>query len=536
MLEVSFNHSQEWIQALLTILLGRAISRKDDNDITAGHMLIQAVSLLSQLAPEIYKEEFKTLALSWQEEGPAVNKGDDAVAIASRLYQDRLISNSSTKSHDTGFQIFPASDRVVFHQKYWSAAVAMSSVRTGIYESINSENLRPFHQADGFLQVYLDNNQKHFVDDYYPTMDSYHVSGVTAGQNQQEMASYKTRGHTTWAGGVSWKDLGAASLDYISNDKGTFAKKSWFFLPNALVALGTDCRSIGETEVHTTVDVRKLQAGSPRLIVDGEIGSRSPGREKYVQPTWAHLETIGGYLFFDMGDITVEQSTRTAKWTDINQYPDYVKYNETVSGDYTTLYHNHGLDPLNGSYAYAILPNITASETAILADDAHFQILANSEVVQAVAFNQRKTFMATFWAPGAIQDVQASTPCHLAWGYSGREDQRYTVTLSDPTQQASAIEVWLGGSNVGPLISKDTGVDVDQDEQGHMHIRIDALKNHGRTYKVVFERSDYRVTQDDHLLWFLPVSTIMVILTLVVVIFIPRKNTLYRLVKSSPTS
>ncbi|KAL3428412.1 hypothetical protein PVAG01_01921 [Phlyctema vagabunda] len=470
---------------------GREISRKNDNDAHAGQLLIQVILRLIATASEPYKADFKSLVLAWHDEAPFVDMGDSSIVIASGIQKLRQ-SNGSVAVHDTGFQMLPMSDRVVFHQQNWSASLALSSTRIGRYETLNAENLRPSSQGDGFLQVYLDTDRAYFLDDYYATMDPHHTPGTTAGQNVQELAPYRSTAYHDWAGGLRWRNLGAASLEHLSHDKYVSAKKSWFFLANAILALGTSCNGTNGTEVHTTMEARKSRSGVSGLVVDGVSTDSSlftSWKKTYAQASWAHLDGVGGYHFLDSAAITIERSTVAGRWSDINQYPDYAAFDALSIQEYTTIYRNHLVDPVGDSYAYALLPNVTAAATEQLAHRPAFFVLANSVRVQAVSFHRNQTYMATFWAPGQIRDLHALTPCQVGWGSSKFADREYTVSVSDPTQKLDRIALRLQSRSIGAVLFRDPEIAYTRANQSGVYVEVDTRNSHGRTYTIRFQRN-----------------------------------------------
>ncbi|TDT74678.1 polysaccharide lyase family 8-like protein [Arthrobacter sp. AG258] len=73
---------------------------------------------------------------------------------------------------------FPAMDRAVARRDGWSFGVAMHSSRTQNYESINNENVRGWHTADGRTTL-LTSDVDQYGNDYWPTIDSARIPGTT---------------------------------------------------------------------------------------------------------------------------------------------------------------------------------------------------------------------------------------------------------------------------------------------------------------------------------------------------------------------
>lgn len=472
---------------------GRNIARKPESDAYAGKHLLCSLLQLCETAPEPHRTAFKTLASSWTDTEPESNTELMDLVISTGLQP--LTTEAITRPTPQRFDIMPMSDRVMYHQENWTAAVSMSSTRTGRYESINAENLKPFYQGDGFLQLYLTNDEQHYMNDYYPTMDPYHTPGVTAGQNTQEFAKYASTGHEDWAGGVKWNTIGSASMKHLSNDKSSAAKKSWFFFLNSIIALGTQCMGSSGTELHTTYESRNLQMPGTKLLVNGNFdpaSSSSGWSRDFAMPSWAHLDNVAGYLFLDSGNITIERTERLGRWTDIDKYPDYSGFDKEVNREYLTVYRNHGVDPMNDEYAYAILPNASAATTALQAADPDFRIISNSPGVQAVSSQDSQISMATFWASGNAGKFRADTPCCAIWGYQSVEDRYYTITVADATHREDMMLIWIEEEDIGGLVHLDDGMKLVINGTIGIGIEVDSRGSRGKTYKAVFERISWR--------------------------------------------
>jgi hyaluronate lyase len=471
---------------------------------------------LAKIAPQPYKSDFESLLLSWNEGSITTDKSDDSIQHATSLQKLRHKQALHPAKHNTGFQILPMSDRVVYHHQNWSATIAMSSNRTGRYESINSENLYPHYQGAGLFQLYLDNDRDHYLNDYYPTRRTHHLPGVTAGKNVQKIAEYGTRGTNAWAGGVKWNESGAASFDYISHDQVVNVKKSWFFVGDMILAMGTGCNGFNKTAVHTTIEARKMPNASRRLVVDGETLLKEPQSMESTHASWAHIDGVGGYHFLDFGKVNFERRNHTGRWTDINRYPNYIQYNETLSREYITVYRDHGVEPVNDRYVYAVLPNATIAETKAKLENLTYHILSNTPWVQAVALADQKVVMATFWQPGKVQDVEALNPCQIVWGSVGKHDKELLLTVADPSQQQEEIKFWLERPHIGKMISSSPEMQVVQDRGARKLIHVNVRNSSGQTFAITFGRYEETSVTELRTSWIL----LLMLCTVAVVLFV----------------
>ncbi|KAK6508092.1 hypothetical protein TWF506_010196 [Arthrobotrys conoides] len=491
-----------WRGMMMGHIRGRDIARKSEPDAFWGNLFLQSLLYFAdtELVPRKHRRFFKSLARSIWESAPLPDLYGLNITQAFGM-QKVLEERIPPAAPPIGTFATPMSDRIMHHRPEWAAALAMSSSRIGRYEALNHENLRPWYQGDGFLYVYTDKDPLHFSNDYWPTMDPYHTPGVTNGQNPQGPPAYKFTAHRDWAGGLDWRGtLGLAGLDALSTDKGSSAKKSWFFLLNSIIALGAGCAGLSGTEVHTTYESRNLPVSGSNFSINGEYQIMNPGwikpwEKTHQQIDWAYLDSFGGYVFLDKEPVSFRHEKRKGKWTDINQYPDYLGFSDPIAREYLTIYRNHGIDPKDGRYAYALLPSASPEETRGFATTPPVNITHNTPRLQAIQFNN--TVMANFWSGGTIGYLTAVTPCSITWGYNSVEDKYLTISVSDPTQKATRIVLFLNDPDIGGVVEKDDSIQLRwgrAGQTGSVTITINVEGTHGKTHRVSFERISWRGT------------------------------------------
>ncbi|KAF3911215.1 Chondroitinase-AC [Dactylellina cionopaga] len=514
-----------WRGMMMAHIRGRDIARKSEPDALWGNLFLQSLLYFadSDMVPRKYRIRFKSLARGIWEAAPLPDMFGLNITQAfgiQRVLQERVLAAPPP----IGTFATPMSDRVMHHRTDWASALAMSSSRIGRYESLNNENLQPWYQGDGFLYIYTDKDPLHFSNDYWPTMDPYHSPGVTNGQNPQDphgsnSTGYKFTAYRDWAGGLDWRGAhGVAGLDALSNDRGSSAKKSWFFLLNSIIALGAGCAGFSGTEVHTTIESRNLPLVGSNFSINGEYQTTTPG---WIQPweetregvDWAYLDSFGGYVFLDKEPVTFKHEKRSGRWTDINKYPDYLGFSDSITREYITIYRNHGIDPKDGHYAYALLPSASVNNTLDFATSPPINITHNTSKLQAIQFNN--TVMANFWSGGTIDYLTAVTPCSVTWGYSGVVDKYLTISISDPTQKATRLVLFLDDPDIGGVVEKDDSIILRWSragETGSVIITVNVEETHGKTHRLSFERISWRGSLKD-LPWKPPTKDTTTILT-----------------------
>jgi hyaluronate lyase len=100
------------------------------------------------------------------------------------------------------------------------------------------------------LYTFLDDQQGHYSDAYWPPVDAALLPGSTE-KNSTPPALLVTPPLTTtaFAGGARFDDgHGVHGLDFVSQDGTLAARKFWFFTPDAVLCLGAG--RLGRASVH----------------------------------------------------------------------------------------------------------------------------------------------------------------------------------------------------------------------------------------------------------------------------------------------
>lgn len=134
-------------------------------------------------------------------------------------------------------------------------------------------------------------------------------------------------------------------------------------------------------------------------------------------------------------------------WFNLNGNIGYVFPESDVAGElkasmsregYFQCYIDHGVNPADGSYAYAILPNMTKSQTESYAQNPDTEILCNTGSVQAVRNNRLGITGIVFWEAGSFGGITVSEPMILMYRDFGGE---VSVAVSDPTHKLQSAVV-----------------------------------------------------------------------------------------------
>ncbi|BCJ33215.1 lyase [Actinocatenispora thailandica] len=435
--------------AMMDCVRGRAVSRQHSSDHDAGHGIVDSVLLLAQGAPASYAASFRALAKGWLRRDTArpylaTATLPQLVAAKAVLADGGVTATPEPEYH----RQFPHQDRIVHRRRDWSFTLGLSSDRIFRYECGNGENLHGWYTGDGMTYLYLADDLAQFSDGFWPTVDPYRLPGVTVGtEPRADAVSHGTSGpiaFDAWVGGTSLADrYGAVGMAFTSYDRTITARKSWFLLDDAVVALGAGiARSGDEHPVLSVVENRNLHAGGTnRLLVDGHRQPDDLGWQgRFGGARWAHLDGVGGYVFGGDATLHAERAERTGSWHDINTGSDTAGNGDELTRRYLTLWFDHGTTPSDAGYQYVLLPTASAAATARWAADPPVRVLANTAAVQAIQVSRPRLTMATFQAAGQAGRLATDGPAAVLVAADGA---RITVAVSDPSRTAETVRVTL---------------------------------------------------------------------------------------------
>lgn len=234
-----------------------------------------------------------------------------------------------------------------------------------------------------------------YTDWYWPTVDWYRLPGTTV--STRRLADRvggewgAPRPAVRWVGGTTDGTYAAVGQHLKGLGSALQARKSWFFLDDAVVCLGAGITCTDGVPVETVVDNRNLGENGTQPLVRGR--------------NWAHLEGHGGWVLPHGGELRTLRDDRTGAWADINT----TSSPERRTRRWQTLWLDHGTDPADAGYAYVLLPGATRAETAARAGDRHWlTVLANDTTAQAVAVPRPGVTACTFWTAGTVGELTVS--------------------------------------------------------------------------------------------------------------------------------
>ncbi|MGP3981100.1 polysaccharide lyase 8 family protein [Streptomyces sp. KR80] len=451
---------------------GRAISRGllrgDERRIVRsdhyhGHLLVAAVALLGGAASPAERERWNGMVKGWitrDTTSPVLRDRQFDVADLARLAAVAQAPGRATPE-PVGHKLFTAMDRAVHRRPGWVANISMASDRIAYYENGNGENPRGWHTGAGMLYWWgggtgrssavaaPKGNGGQYTDSFWPTVDWYRLPGTTV--SAKRLADNEGGGwgepkpDVKWVGGTTDGEFAAVGQHLKGLASTLDAKKSWFCAADAVVCLGAGITARDGAGVETIVDNRNLgERGTAELTVDGAVQPGDLGwSQTFRHARWAHLAGHGGYVFPGGARLTALREARTGSWRDINTGGSP----EPITRRWLSLWHDHGTDPTDASYAYLLMPGASPSALAARAADRHWlTVLANTARQQGVGVPSIGLTAVNFWEGGTVGALTASGPASVLLrlrrpGPEAEGGRTATIKVSEPTRSGRTLEV-----------------------------------------------------------------------------------------------
>jgi len=453
--------------AMMDMQRGREISRSGSPDHAVGHTTAAAILRMSQFAPAEIKPRLKAMLREWYLSDTsrdwATSRSIGQIMAIRRLLDDEAVAR---RGELLGSWMFAGMDRVAHLRPDWGLGIAMHSSRVYNFESINGENLRGWHTSDGMTYLY-NHELTHFSDSFWPTVDPQRLPGTTviAGSTARQSQV----GGSNIAGGATLYGYTAAMMRLRPDGRELEANKSWFLFDDEVVALGSGIRSTNTARTVETIVENRLIRGTPEFT-RAEDGA------------WAHLAgTETGYFFPNQRDWQTVREDRTGSWSLLNSGGS----STSLTRRFQTIWFDHGVQPGEASYAYALLPARTAEQTRSYAEAPQFRIVENSTVVHAVTEETLGIRAANFWSGGENREVGISAD-GTASVIALESEGMLHVGVADPTQANTAglrISVRRGAAEV---VEKDESIQVELLET-EVVLKVETRNARGRTFRVVMK-------------------------------------------------
>lgn len=186
---------------------------------------------------------------------------------------------------------------------------------------------------------------------------------------------------------------------------------------------------------------------------------------------------------------TVEYATREHTTTSWRPYLEIVT--DTSTDRYQSLAFQHGTNPADATYAYAILPNKTAEEMAAYASNPDITILENSTDAHAVKDSSLNVVGVNFWNDVTktvhVDDVAYITSDKAASVTIIENANELDIAVSDPTKEnTGVINIEINKPNsIVEVLDVDPGITVTQ-LGSTIKLTVNVNEANGKSFKAKF--------------------------------------------------
>lgn len=455
---------------------GRAISRNKTSDLSRGRDVINSLAMLSEGASEEYRVRLQELIKTTISSNNSFNilemSGNRTIlGILRDIVEDKNIKTRNI----VGNKMFHSMDRAISKNKNGGAvALSMHSSRIVNFETMNGENLKGWFTGDGMTYIY--GNDSSAYTEFWPTVDMYHLPGVTNSLKVRGDRSGERRVITTpkaWVGGVNNGEI-FVGMDMLSWNKALKVKKSYLFTEDGVVAVYGDSLSANEGEIHTTIDNRILKSG--KLMVNGKEITESTVIENLKDMTIMFVgnypeETIG-YRIIDAPKVEIKFEERKGNWKSIGGTD-----SKEVVKKYVTIYINHGKNPKDQKFSYLIFPMFKEEEVKNYNLNS-LKLVQSDEKIHAVEDSENRVVRINFWKdlPVKFRNIRSFSTASMI---VKEDNNELLIAVSEPTQLMKKNSIFEidGTYELEESSSKDIKV---TNRNNLTRIEID-LRNNGAT-------------------------------------------------------
>lgn len=462
----------------MDVARGRESSRYNNQDYICGRNVMRALCYLAEAVLPEDGRKIRALLKLWLSQADNrlnICVDEDAFAeyyvnpslaeVLNRLDRD----NVTMAPQQYGHYNFGPMCKTVHRHGGWSAAISMYSPATACYEYLNGESVKFWHMSDGVLYLYTADADQ-YNGGYYATADMQRLPGTTVDRSPERARDPyynwfmpESKNVYDFAGGSALGNYGIAGMQFCGQGKGKErnleARKSWFFLGEEIVCVGSGISSSTGNPIETIVLNQRLTDRLHQFLTIGtkKYSCQELGAEINIEGTILHLDgnkgtgSDVGVVFPKGGDLHILCEHRRGTWNNVNINPECISEN-----DFATVWLDHGTHPQNAEYSYILLPGASNGDTVQYAKAPDVEILECSSAVHAVRNKVTGMLGCNFWedkqaaCAGILVSTQASVIIQ-------KEEKKIRLAVSDPAQRDRMIHIELN-CNASEVVMKEEGI------------------------------------------------------------------------------
>lgn len=388
---------------LMDMTRGRSLSRKSQSDHTAAVEVLRGILRIAEVSEPSEKNKLQEIVKNIIQSD---NYYDTFLSLKSfydvYLFETLLSNNMLGEiERNTYLKLYNDMNKVAYYNKErgFAFGISMHSDKIQNYEFMNKENAKGWYTSDGVSYLYND-DLSHFSDNYWATVDTYKLPGITENNKVREKGIGMTTMKNSFVGSTSLNQkFGTVAMDFSNLDNTMSAKKSWFVLGDRLVFLGSGVKDVSGTNGYTVIENRKIKRSSKNCSMEKEdYKVIVDGKEKTVDSNEMELQVNNiflkssnkemniGYKFLNTTSLNLKKETRSGTWKDINES----QSNESVENTFLTIVQPH--DMVRNSYAYVLYPNRDEKEFSEEVSREEITVIENSETNQVIYDKLNNTY------------------------------------------------------------------------------------------------------------------------------------------------
>lgn len=431
-------------------------------------------------------------------------------SILNDIFNDENVLSENTEKYAHAWF---NSDRAVQHRTDYAFVVSMPSYRHFNYECINHANKSGWYMNDGALYLYTKTDPEEFSGENFVLNRrlAQRIPGTTVDSRDRELVSISEGWYpdNERVGCMDFdKEFVVAGMDYTSYNMAEFdetyvdtgygganpkfvndlvAKKAYFMFDDECICLGAGINSTMGSDILTTVEHRRLinfkdnPYGDDKISVDGKLIEENTFENKYESPSYARVEGFAGFVFLDAKKVSVSKYMHAydRKFAEFVMDDGYKPDASEEERPFVEIMINHGKNPTNASYAYAVLPYASEEKTKAYAENPDFEIISNTNEIQAV---KEKTLGITgivFYEAGECSGIKVNSPCIVTFKET---DSEFKIKICEPTNKVDRLEIEIDRKLT--LFSAHNRYDISCDERTFLSLNTE--RSLGEGYEAIF--------------------------------------------------
>lgn len=347
------------------------------------------------------------------------------------------------------------------HEHYWKGDytthlrkgyhfnVRLASDRTNKSEAGNEENIYGKHLTDGVTNIQV------FGPEYYnifPVWEWDKIPGTTTRDAKRDEIledQWGVPAANQYAGGASDGRYGLSAM--IVDYDGVVANKAWFFFDKEIVCLGSGITSQSDDPIVTTVNQTWLMND---VLYNGKPIRKSDSLAITSQNNDVVIHRDVVYQFPTSSDLKLTTKKQEGSWYKINK----ARSKEELQGNVFKLWIEHGIKPVNASYAYIVYPATNKLDTE---EASRIHILENTNKIQAVQHDGLDILQVVFYEAGEFRkdDLIIRVDAPILIQLSGKQGN-YELSAADPYQSLAQVNIHVSDRE----IQQDVTVELPQNQ------------------------------------------------------------------------